>query len=69
MGEIILTSCCTALIGGIIGTIFGMSLITKALLKADKVYKQTTGLSFIKWMGDYNHNIQMHRIDKVYAAE
>ena len=61
----ILIGLCSFIIGGVCGAL----MVTNALIKVDKMYKETTGNSFVKWVFDASATVKKHRIEEVYAAE
>lgn len=53
----------------IIGGICGALYTTLIVMNADKMYKNETGNSFVKWVFDTSNTVKKHRVDVVYAAE
>lgn len=58
--------CAACFLGGVVT---GAISMTKAVVKADKMYKEKTGNSFVKWVFDESANINKHRVENLYAAE
>lgn len=65
----ILMSCGIALLSGIIGSVLGSTWVCNMLIKVDKMYEETTGHSFVKWIFDTQNELRKNRVAKVYAAE
>ena len=58
--------CIACFLGGVVTGALGL---TKAVVKVDKMYKEKTGNSFVKWVFDESANVNKHRVEVLYAAE